>query len=102
MILVCKDGRLSATVARMLGVCGFPGVAYLKGGLEAWKLANKPLLKTSRSGSECRVLEQVDRDKEGSLSKLLNQVTLRVVIAGLVLSAALLALLAWALAGEGP
>ncbi len=32
--LVCNDGHRSSTVARMLGVCGYPEVTYLKGGLK--------------------------------------------------------------------
>ena len=102
VILVCKDGRLSAAVARMTGVCGFSGVTYLKGGLEAWKLADKPLLTTTRSGNEHPVLKALDPDNGSPKLGAAYRVTPRVIIAGLVLSAALLALLAWALAGEGP
>src|SRR5438034_3778757 len=39
VILVCNDGRMSSMVARMLGVCGFPDVLYLEGGLGAWSAA---------------------------------------------------------------
>jgi rhodanese-related sulfurtransferase len=102
VVLVCKDGRLSATVARMMGVCGFPGVAYLKGGLDAWKLGEKPLLETTRSGDKRRAHEPFDPERGGPVSEALIRLSPRVFIAGLLLSAAVLAILAWALAGGGP
>jgi len=102
VVLICKDGRLSATVARMMGVCGFPGVAYLKGGVDAWKLADKPLFETTRSGHDRQTHDVFDPDKGSPVSEVLGRLTPRVVIAGLVLSAVLLALVAWALAGGGP
>jgi rhodanese-related sulfurtransferase len=102
VVLVCKDGRFSATVARMMGVFGFPGVAYLEGGLDAWKIGDNPLMETTCSGNERRAQGLVDPDKEGPESEPPGRVTPRVVIAGLMLSAALMTLLAWALAGGGP
>ena len=54
-VLVCDDGRLSSLVARTLGVCGFPDVAYLSGGLKAWVAEGGLLLETTRSGNELPV-----------------------------------------------
>jgi rhodanese-related sulfurtransferase len=55
VVLVCDDGRLSAMVARTLGVCGFPNVAYLKGGLQSWLTHGGSLMETSRLGNEVPV-----------------------------------------------
>jgi rhodanese-related sulfurtransferase len=101
VVLVCGDGRLSANVARLMGVCGFPDVAYLKGGIDAWTLADKPILETTRSGNECPA-NTLGPGQAGDGSAAPRRLTPRVLIAGLLLSTALLTLLAWALAGGGP
>ncbi len=101
VVLVCGDGRLSANVARVMGVCGFPDVAYLKGGIDAWTMADKPLLETTRSGNECPARDHGAEESSDEAAGP-RRLTPRVVIPGLLLSAALLTLLAWALAGGGP
>jgi len=89
VILVCNDGHLSATVARMLGVCGYPEVTYLKGGLKAWKEAGLPLMETTRRGEERRLHEGGNPDGPGPIGRLFGRLTPPVFYTGLAGAAAL-------------
>lgn len=51
-VLVCEDGRMSSMVAKTLGFCGFNELAFLEGGIAAWKRAGGSLVETTRSGFE--------------------------------------------------
>jgi len=89
VLLVCNDGHLSATVARMLGVCGYPEVTYLKGGLKAWKEAGLCLLETTRRGEERRLHDGGNPDGPGPIGRLFAGLTPLVFYAGLAGAAAL-------------
>ena len=90
VVLVCEDGRLSSTVARMLGVCGFPDVTYLKGGLHAWTEGGNYHMKTTCSGDERRVHPGGDPDEAGVAGRVLNMLTPPVLLVGIAAAAALL------------
>jgi len=94
VVLVCDTGKLSSTVARMLGVCGFPEVTYLQGGLAAWKAIEAPLMETTRRGEERRVIEGGAPDGPGPIGRLLGRLTPPVLYAGLAGAAMLLGSLA--------
>lgn len=83
VVLVCDDGKLSSTVARMLGVCGYPDVAYLKGGLQGWKKNGGNLYETTRSGDERCVGAGGNPDGPGPIGRLLARVTPPILFAGL-------------------
>jgi rhodanese-related sulfurtransferase len=89
VILVCDDGRLSSTVARMLGVCGFRDVAFLKGGLRAWTDRGEHLMETTRSGEERRAQAGGDPDAPSAVWRVLSLLTPSVVMVGIVVGAAL-------------
>lgn len=91
-VLVCDDGRLSVMVARMLGVCGFPDVAVLKGGLQAWVAEGGPLMETTRSGNERLAIPWEDPVSVpvGWVEKLYRRITPRLVFIGLAASALVL------------
>jgi len=89
VLLVCDDGHLSGMVARMLGVCGYPEVTYLKGGLKAWKEAGLYLMETSRRGEERRLHEGGNPDGPGPIGRFLGRLTPLVLYAGLAGAAAL-------------
>lgn len=97
-VLVCEDGRLSAMVARTLGVCGFPDVAFLKGGVRAWLTEGGYLMETTRSGNE-RPLSPVDDSSRieqfaplyGGVNPRVLWIGLGAACAGLVVCACLLA-----------
>jgi rhodanese-related sulfurtransferase len=44
VIVVCKSGHRSAIAARQLTGAGFVDVKSMKGGVDAWKRAGKPLV----------------------------------------------------------
>ena len=90
VVLVCNDGHLSATVARMLGVCGYPEVTYLKGGLKAWKEAGLNLMETTRYGEERRAHEGGNPDGPGPVGRFFSRLTPLVFFSGLAGAAALL------------
>lgn len=53
VVVYCESGALSATAARVLKAKGFSKVASIKGGLQAWRQDNLPLVKetkTSKTG----------------------------------------------------
>lgn len=83
VVLVCNNGHLSSTVARMLGVCGYPEVTYLKGGLKCWKENGSALMETTRRGEERRVHEGGNPDGPGPLGRLFGTLTPPVFFAGL-------------------
>jgi rhodanese-related sulfurtransferase len=88
-VLVCDDGRLSERVARMLGVCGYPEVAYLKGGLRLWKGSGGVLLETTRSGAERRA--HVEGASQGTwVGQFLRMIRPSILFAGLLGAAAVL------------
>jgi len=90
VVLVCNDGHLSSMVARMLGVCGYPDIPYLKGGLKAWKESGHCLMETTRRGEERRVHEGGNPDGPGPIGRFLARVNGPVFYAGLAGAAALL------------
>jgi rhodanese-related sulfurtransferase len=90
VVLVCDDGRLSSTVARMLGVCGFPDVAYLKGGLRAWTASGGALMETMVSGAERRTQSGGDPDGTGTAGRVFSMLTPSVLLVGVVGAAALM------------
>ena len=94
VILVCNDGHMSSTVARMLGVCGYSEVSYLKGGLKAWKEIGAPLLETTRRGEERRVHEGGNPDGPGPIGRLMARLTPPVFFAGLAGAAVLVGVVA--------
>lgn len=94
VVLVCNDGHLSATVARMLGVCGYPEVTYLKGGLKAWKESGAFLNETTRCGEERRLHEGGNPDGPGPIGRLMAWLTPPVFFAGLAGAAVVIAGLA--------
>lgn len=91
VVLVCDNGKLSSTVARMLGVAGYPEVTYLKGGLKAWKEAGQHLQETTRRGEERRLHEGGKADEPGPIGRLFGQLTPPVFFAGLAGAATLVA-----------
>jgi rhodanese-related sulfurtransferase len=48
VVLVDEDGRWAREAVRMLFTCGFRHVAWLRGGLQAWRAAGYPLAATLR------------------------------------------------------
>ena len=96
VVLVCDDGRVSANIVRMMGVCGYPEVAHLKGGLEAWTAARLPLMETTLRG-ERPVVASHGRETQGVVSRVFEMLTLQVFYAGLAGAAAVLGALAVAL-----
>lgn len=92
--LVCNDGHLSSTVARMLGVCGYTEVTYLKGGLKAWKESGAWLMETTRRGEYRRLHEGGNPDGPGPIGRFLARIHPPVFYAGLAGAAALLGLVA--------
>ena len=44
VVVVCKSGHRSAIAARQLARSGFTDVKSMKGGVDAWKRAGKPLV----------------------------------------------------------
>jgi len=90
VLLVCDDGHLSGTVARMLGVCGYPEVTYLKGGLKAWKEAGLYLMETTRRGEERHLHEGGNPDGPGPIGRFFGLLTPLVLYAGLAGAASLL------------
>jgi rhodanese-related sulfurtransferase len=89
VVLVCDDGHLSSTVAKMLGVCGYLEVTSLKGGLKAWKEAGHGLNETTSRGEERRVHEGGDPDGPGAIGRLFARLTPPVFFTGLAGAAAL-------------
>lgn len=87
--LICNDGHLSKTVARMMGVCGYGEVSYLEGGLKAWKEAGGTLMETTRRGEERRLHEGGNPDGPGLLGRLWARLSPPVFYAGLAGAAAL-------------
>lgn len=57
VVVYCESGPISAAAARLMKTRGFAKVANLKGGIQAWKQDNLPLVKdrvktnNSRNGS---------------------------------------------------
>ena len=45
MITCCESGARSSAAARALGTHGFTKVVNLRGGLQAWRAENLPLVK---------------------------------------------------------
>ncbi len=45
VVVYCDSGAISASLARIMKASGFAKVANLKGGLQAWKQDNLPLVK---------------------------------------------------------
>ncbi len=92
-VLVCEDGRLSAMVARMLGVCGFPDVAILRGGLQAWVAEGGSLMETTRSGNERPAIPWEDPAPApapaGWVEKAFRRITPRTLFIGLAAASAL-------------
>jgi rhodanese-related sulfurtransferase len=83
VVLVCDDGRVSAMVARTLGVCGFPDVAYLKGGLRAWLTEGGDLMETTRSGNERPVSPVDDSSRIDKLAPICVRLNPRLLLIGL-------------------
>jgi len=90
VVLVCEDGRLSALVARTLGVCGFPDVAFLSGGIKAWVEAGGTLMETTRSGNELVAAPPEDPKPLGWVGRVCRRITPRVVFFGIAAASALL------------
>jgi rhodanese-related sulfurtransferase len=90
VVLVCEDGRLSAMVARTLGVCGFPEVVFLEGGLRGWSEAGGPLVETTPSGGERRVGTSKDPGDSSWAGRIFRSLSVRLVFIGLAASAAVL------------
>lgn len=89
-VLVCDDGRVSANIVRMMGVCGYSDVSHLRGGLEAWTAARLPLMETTLHG-ERPVVPSHGRETQGVVSRVLGMLTPQVFYAGLAGAAAVLA-----------
>lgn len=51
IIVYCESGATSAAAARVLKAEGFAKVANLKGGLQAWRQDNLPLVKETGKGN---------------------------------------------------
>ncbi|HHW4679295.1 MAG TPA: rhodanese-like domain-containing protein [Xylella sp.] len=45
LVVVCRDGHISATAAKRLKKAGFEKVYWLEGGIATWKMADMPLIK---------------------------------------------------------
>lgn len=45
LILVCRSGQRTKIAAKVLDAYKFKHLSHLQGGMEAWKLANKPITK---------------------------------------------------------
>jgi rhodanese-related sulfurtransferase len=48
IVVYCESGAMSATAARVLKAKGFAKVASIKGGLQAWRQDNLPLVKENK------------------------------------------------------
>lgn len=70
VVLVYDNGRLSARVARMLGVCGYPEVTYLKGGRQVGKQQGSLRNETARRGDERRTHPGGNPDGPGPIGRL--------------------------------
>lgn len=47
-MLVCKRGRRAEQARQTLQCLGFTALSVLRGGMEAWSAAGKPILKETR------------------------------------------------------
>jgi rhodanese-related sulfurtransferase len=54
MIIYCGNGASSITAARQLQTQGFTSVMSLRGGIEAWKQENLPLVKETSKAKESK------------------------------------------------
>jgi rhodanese-related sulfurtransferase len=91
-ILVCENGRMSSTVARMMGVCGFSEVRYLEGGIQAWVESGGALMETTPAGRERRLGPSGKAEGPGPIGRVVQALSPRVFFIGLAASAAILGL----------
>lgn len=90
VLLVCDDGRMSAMVARTLKFAGIADPLYLAGGLKAWAAQGGPLLETSATGQEHRVVrESLGETTVRRLAPVGRAMSTRVLFLGLAGAAAL-------------
>lgn len=83
VVVVCGDGSHAATVVRMLGVCGFPDVEYLKGGMNAWSAMSASLARTARDGEEVTLHQQPDPEEQGIATRFFSLLTTKLLWLGL-------------------
>ncbi|MBI2930548.1 MAG: rhodanese-like domain-containing protein [Planctomycetes bacterium] len=97
VLLVCNDGAMSAVVARMLDYCGFTKVAFLSGGLEAWREAGYEIVnekpQASAEPAPPSTTPELQPSPQGwSLVPLLRAINHRVFYAAMLGTAAVVVL----------